>query len=484
MPAPALSIDPEVTDTLPVLIAELDVGQRYVSCNPAYQTWFGLDPRQLLGRHFKDIVGAEVYRVAKPRIEQVLQGESVQFEDTFAYRYGPTRQVNVLYTPQRDASGTVTGYVSLTVDVSAQRVTQQRLLELTGELETKVRERTHLLNQTLEALQATFEGAPDAVVVLDAAGIIINANSSAERLFGVPAHHLVGQSLDTFLPAVDVEDFSEFFEESKRVSPEIRSTKLRESSLRHSSGRLIPIEAGIGVSPRLDQFTAFIRDISNRRRLEADLLHVAADERRRIAQDLHDGLCQEISAVHFALAGLARQLDTNQAQEAAQARKLTQALEQTLDHTRKIAHGLAPIKDDEDDLVSALTRLARTTEELCGFKCRLRTDSGCHDLDRDVSNQVYRIAQEALNNIQRHAKASQVEIDLRATEVEIILRITDDGIGIQPLTGSNGNGLRFMRFRAAAINGSLHLRNRPAGGTEILCHIPAAGTTISNRTSH
>ena len=467
-------IDSQISDVLPALIALLDTDLRYRYCNSAYRDWFGLEPESLIGRPFRDIVGESVYQAAKPRIEEALQGRDVNFEDCFDYHHGFKRHVNVHYTPQRDAGGKVTGYVSLTVDVSGRRTTEKRLLEMTQQLEAKVEERTQLLNQTLEALRTTIESAPDTVVVMDASGTIINANSSAERLFGVESKQLVGRPLSAFLPPSDVEEFSDFFEESKTNSPEIRSIKARETSLRHADGRLIPIEAAIGVSPRLDQFTAFIRDISRRRKLEADLLHVALDERRRIAQDLHDSLCQEISSVHFGLAGLASRLAGSRAEEAAQARKLTRMIEQTLDHARQIAHGLSPIMEEGDDVVRALIRLARNTEELCGLKCQVQVSADFKRMGRDVSTQIYYITQEALNNILRHAKAGRIDINISLDENDVVLKVSDDGCGFLSANNSAGRGLRFMRYRAAAVNGTIRLRNRPGGGAELECRIPAA----------
>ncbi|MEZ5384460.1 MAG: PAS domain S-box protein [Prosthecobacter sp.] len=469
------SVEAEIADALPVLIAVLDAETRYCFCNSAYEDWFGLEPKQLIGKRFVDVVGEDVANVATPHIKQVLAGHDVNFEGSFAYRHGPERQVNVHYTPQLDAAGHVTGYVSLTVDVSHQRATETRLRELTQQLEMKVRERTEELNDTLEALQATIESSPDTMIVMDAGGIILNANSAAERLFGISTDQLLGQHLKTFLPANDVDDFTEFFEESKQASPDIRSTKPRQSRLRHASGKHIPIEAAIGVSPRLDHYTAFIRDISNRRRLENDLLHVALEERHRIARDLHDSLCQEISAVHFGLAGLAQTLECTQASEATHARKLAVMLEETLDHARKIAHGLSPVMAEGDDVVRALMRLARNTEELCGLKCRVEARSDLQNVDRDVGSQIYYITQEALSNTLRHAKARQITISISTNEDEVVLRVTDDGSGFQPSAESDGRGLRFMRYRAAAVNGTLRLRNRPEGGTELLCCIPLSG---------
>lgn len=462
----------EAASSLPALVAVLDAERHYRYCNPAFRAWFGLDPQSLVGRRFEEVAGAAVYEIARPHVEAALAGREVTFEGLFAYRHGPARHVNAHYTPQRDASGRVTGYVSLTVDVSRQHEAETRLRRLTAELEAQVDARTHELHQTIEALQATVQGAPDTVLVLDASGCIINANPPARRLFGLPPEQLIGQSLSAFLPTSDVEEFSVFFEEAKGSSPDIRSTEPRQSLLRHAIGSLIPIEVAIGVSPRLDHFTAFIRDITRRRNLEAELMRVAVDERRHIAQDLHDSLCQEISAVHFAVVALARRLAGAKSAEADTTRKIGHMIEETLDHARHIAHGLGPVMEEGDDLVRALRRLARTTEDLCKMPCSMHSNGHFADVDRDVGTQLYYITQEALNNVLRHAHASRMDIRLTREGGDVVLCIADDGRGCHPCGESSGRGLRFMRYRAAALNGSLRLRNRPSGGTELECRVP------------
>lgn len=466
------SLESKVIGQLPALIAGFDLNRRYIYCNAAYREWFGLDPQSLIGRRFEEVVGDAVYQIAKPYVQQALAGNDANFEGSFVYNHGPTRHVNVHYSPQRNDNGQVTGYVSLTVDVSRQRTAEQRLRELTAELEAKVEARTQELHQTLEALQATVQSAPDTVLVLDASGKTINANPAAQRLFGLPPEQLIGQPLSAFLPVADVEEFSEFFEESKRASPAIRSIAPRESMLRHASGSLIPIEVAIGVSPRLDHFTAFIRDISRRRGLETELMRVAVDERRHIAQDLHDSLCQEISAVHFAVVALAQRLKSGQSTEAETTRKIGLMVEETLDHARHIAHGLGPVMEEGDDLVRALRRLARTTEDLCKLPCSMQSNGQFSDVDRDVGTQLYFIAQEALNNALRHAHASRIDIELSREKNEVVLRVSDNGSGFHPSVESSGRGLRFMRYRAAGVSGSLRLRNRQAEGTELECRVP------------
>lgn len=461
----------EITDSLPVLIAVFDAGRCYRYCNPAYKDWFGMDPASLIGRRFESVVGDEVYEAARPHIAKVLLGEDVNFEATFAYRHGPARRVNVHYTPQREGDR-ITGYVSLTIDVSAQRAAEMQLRALKAELEQKITARTRDLNQTVETLQATIQGAPDAVIVLDADGAILDANPPAERLFGIDRLQLLSLPLSSFLPVSDVEEFSEFFEESKRESADIRATSPRQSYLRHRQGRLIPVEVAIGVSPRLDHFPAFIRDISQRRKLESELLQVAVDERQRIAQDLHDSLCQEISAMHFALADLARRLAAVASPEADFTRKIALMAEETLNHARQTAHGLGPLMSEGDDLLRALKRLARINEELCHIQCAVHAFGNFTRVERDVGTQLYHITQEALNNVLRHAKATRIDIEVSVSNEEVILRVTDNGRGVRPNGDPTGRGLRFMRYRASAMNGTLRLRNRPGGGTELECRVP------------
>lgn len=466
------SLESQVMGQLPALIAAFDLDRRCLCCNPACREWFGLDPQSLIGRRFEEVEGDAVDEIARPHVQQVLAGHDAHFESAFASHHGPPRHVNVHYSPQRNASGEVTGYVSLMIDLSRQRAAEQRLQELTADLEAQVQARTQGLHQTLEALEATVQSAPDTILVLDTSGSIINANPAAQRLFGLPPEQLISQSLSAFLPMADVEEFSVFFEESKCASPAIRSTAPRESMLRHAGGSLIPIEVAIGVSPRLDRLTAFIRDISRRRDLETELMRVAVDERRHIAQDLHDSLCQEISAVHFAVAALAQRLKADHSGEAETTRKIGLMVEETLDHARHIAHGLGPVMEEGDDLVRALRRLARTTEDLCKLPCTFLPSGQFSDVDRDVGTQLYFITQEAINNVLRHAHASRISIDLSIERNEVVLRVSDNGSGFNPSAESSGRGLRFMRYRAAGVSGSLRLRNRQAGGTELECRVP------------
>ena len=151
---------------------------------------------------------------------------------------------------------------------------------------------------------------------------------------------------------------------------------------------------------------------------------------------------------------------TVQSAEAETTRNIGLMVEETLDHSRHIAHDLGPVMDEGDDLVRALRRLARTTEDLC----RVQSNGHFSGVGRDVGTPLYFITQEALNNVLRHAHASRIDIELLREDHEVVLRVSDNGVGFHPSgETSEGRGVRFMRYRAVGVSGSLRLSNLKAG---------------------
>jgi two-component system sensor histidine kinase DegS len=207
--------------------------------------------------------------------------------------------------------------------------------------------------------------------------------------------------------------------------------------------------------------------------LEAELLRVATDERRRLAMDLHDSLCQQISATHFSLSAVSKQLTESDHTLAASVKKITLMVSAALDDARQIAHGLSPVMQDGDDIVRAVRRLVRNIEDLCQTQCRMHATQVFDDLHPDVASQLYHIAQEALNNVLRHADATAIEVTLAREDHDVVLTVSDNGIGLSALTNQDaGRGIRFMRYRAGTIHGSLKLVRKKEGGMAVVCRVP------------
>jgi signal transduction histidine kinase len=162
----------------------------------------------------------------------------------------------------------------------------------------------------------------------------------------------------------------------------------------------------------------FLQSVANvlaaaieRRQLEQELLDISGREQQRIGQDLHDGICQELTGLHFKAGLIARELPENLGARG-KIGEITQSLRTTIEHARMLARGLSPVQLESNGLMWALEELASTTEQL--FKIRCRFDCGEPVLIQDnaIATHLYRIAQEAIHNAIKHGHATNVSITL------------------------------------------------------------------------
>ncbi|HZT16209.1 MAG TPA: sensor histidine kinase [Gaiellaceae bacterium] len=203
----------------------------------------------------------------------------------------------------------------------------------------------------------------------------------------------------------------------------------------------------------LDRLEAERRE-SGRRALQAQ-----ESERRRIARGLHD----EVGQV---LTGVLLRLDDEETKD---------AVRQALDEVRRIARELRPEMLEHLGLVSALTELSRRFGEQSGLRIERRFGDRLPPLSEEAELAVYRVAQESLTNVARHAGASQVEIALEPGARSVVLRVVDDGKGMSEAAAANGHGgLRGMRERALLVGGVLAVKPGPHGGVEVRLEVPAA----------
>lgn len=217
-------------------------------------------------------------------------------------------------------------------------------------------------------------------------------------------------------------------------------------------------------------------DITARKELEIEVLRSSDAERRRMAADLHDGICQDLVAVTFVARGMQRQLQKDAHPLAMQVGAIADAVAKAAADTREIARGLDPVVAEGDGLMEALRELAVVTEQRQQIRCRFDCPSQVSIADPVVSGQLFRIAQEAVRNAVGHSGATQIVVALTDAGQEICLAITDDGCGLPPNPDrGTGLGLRGMRYRAGQIHGQLTVRNREQGGTEVLCRAPKPG---------
>jgi signal transduction histidine kinase len=199
---------------------------------------------------------------------------------------------------------------------------------------------------------------------------------------------------------------------------------------------------------------------------------IAAMEQRRIGQDLHDSVGQELTGLGLTARTLLDALVEQKSPEIAVAAKIVEGIQRVLGEVRMLSRGLIPVEVDSLGLMSALADLAVRLSDLHGITCRFEYTQPVLVEDNQAATHLYRIAQEAATNAIKHGQASQITISLRHEQRRIVLRIHDDGIGIRKREDAGtGMGISIMRYRSGLINATLRIDPVEAGGTLVTCTI-------------
>jgi len=234
---------------------------------------------------------------------------------------------------------------------------------------------------------------------------------------------------------------------------------------------------------RIQQRTAELRtandklqaSITERRRLEHELLEITDKERRRIGLDLHDDLGQKLSGIALMIKGLELRLIKQDASVAKEAGKIHSLVQQAMSHASDLAHDLATLDRKGSDLPAALKDLAEHARELFAITCRFKVDGEIPPLEPHTVGELYKIAQEAVTNAIKHGKAKKVGISLTNGSDRLVLTIQNDGLPFPDLNSQHtGMGLRIMNYRASLIGASLEVKGI-AKGTRVTCSLPLEG---------
>jgi two-component system CheB/CheR fusion protein len=333
------------------------------------------------------------------------------------------------------------------------------------------------LRDSDERLRAILHTAVEGIITIDERGLIESVNPAACKLFGYSPREMVGHNVSVLMP----EPYSS--EHGHYLSNYVHTGKGkiigigREVTGRRKDGSLFPMDLSVGEVRLTGErfFTGIVRDITERKRLEKEILEISDREQRRIGHDLHDDLCQHLAAIGLMSEVLEHKLKGSP--EAGQARRIAERVQAAIEKTRTMARGLSPLEMESSDLVTALSELASNARKTFSIDCRFRAEIQVPIKDAAVSTHLYRIAQEALGNAIRHGHADEVTIALDARGSEAILSIADNGDGIpEAKERGQGMGLRTMKYRAGMIGGVLEIGSHNGGGTIVSCSFRLGGT--------
>ena len=231
-----------------------------------------------------------------------------------------------------------------------------------------------------------------------------------------------------------------------------------------------------GYEDSLEKVVVSLIDISDRKELERQVIEAAADEQRRIGQDIHDGVGQELTGLRYVAQTHAESLARQSSPDAPTAERMTKWLTTVQQQLRAIIRQLVPVEVDKQGLVAALRGLAQQTSERHDLVCEFQCQRPVTVADAALATHLYRIVQEAVANSVRHAQATHIRIDLTEDEDALRLQVTDDGIGIRSTPEkSTGIGLRSMAYRAGLIGATLTIRAGEQGGTQVSCTVLRGG---------
>jgi PAS domain S-box-containing protein len=459
-----------VDSVLDYAIFMLDPAGRIVSWNAGAERIKGYTAGDIIGRHFSVFYPPDDLEARKPWYELEVAAEVGRFEDEgWRLRKDGTRfWANVIITALFEKSGRLRGFAKVTRDVTERRRAEEAL------------------KASEERFRLLVQGVLDyAIFMLDPAGRVISWNAGAERIKGYSAEEIVGEHFSTFYPPEDLvarKPWRELEVAADVGRFEDEGWRLRKDGTRFWAN--VVITALTGASGELRGFAKVTRDMTERRRVEqtlseqrrlvGHLVEAQELERRRIAWDVHDDSIQSMVAVGMRLQLLANRLPPA---EAAVARQLDEAVRSSIGRLRNLVFRLRPPELDRHSLVQALDQYLTDVTGSWGITYRLR-----HELDHEPPSEaaitIFRICQEALTNIRKHARASAVEVSLASVDGGTLVEVVDDGVGVGEGVPSDGPtfdhfGMIEMRERAETAGGRWSVDEVPGGGTAVRFWIPS-----------
>ncbi len=446
-----------IMSLVPDLVAYLDSELRYLYTNDAYQAVLQLSAAQLQGKTAFEVIPEHAQAVVIPKMRAALGGEEVEFDTELRLPEAPPRWVHVRHIPHRTGDTSVHGFFAILTDITARKAAElelQRVKELCDNLPTLLAhcdddERYLYVNRAYAENYGRTKGEAIGKRVRDV----------------VPAtlYRQIGPQIGRLLDGEPV-DFDAEIPNATGVATWMTVRGIPELSAARVVGFFVNV-SDVSKHKELEEL---------RNELTIAIVKAQEAERKALAQELHDGIAQELAAV----AVLSNMLERDRAGAATPVvTSIQKGLHRTVAEVRRISYGLHPLELSERGLAGAIGEFLNRTRQAHGeIRIDLETaafpDGASFGNDIDIA--VYRIVQEAVSNALRHGESSRIELRIQHLEGQVTGTVTDDGKGFDVGSERHGLGLPSMRERAALLGGALSVASSN-GGTSIEFSIPVPG---------
>jgi PAS domain S-box-containing protein len=434
-------------------IALVEDDGRVSAWNRGAERLYGYAEREAVGLPFKVLVPGTHRDADLAALEAVRRGAPVPpWETCRVARNG--RVLDVLVTASR-----LGGHDGGAPAVSLIERDQTELKKLLADLQFRS-----------DRTAAILEAAADPIVTLDSNGVIESVNPATERLFGWPLPELVGRHIGALVPG------NLRGRDGRPLAPPLIAAGevgAQEVACLHRDGTAFVAELSTGQVDHMPLFVWIFRDATAQKRLEREVLEIAADAQERIGRELHDSVGQELTGMRLMVESMIGGLRENGSGELGLAERVGAGLRATLGRVRALSRGLVAAETDGPGLARELAAVAARVGAATTTECAFEATGPAPAIDASAATNLLRIAQEAVTNALRHSGATHVTVGLHTAGGTTELRIRDDGTGFtQPTDGPPGGlGLKLMRYRAGLIGARLRVDTGPTG-TVVTCTLP------------
>lgn len=486
-----------LAEQLPDIVLRMDADGRFLYVNCRIQDLTGSQPDAFIGRTCSEAGMSEEFRLLWEGIAR----------DTLKKEEGIDREMNL------EINGKIRIlHIRAVCDITPS--VKQTFIATVRDITAMRRDERHI-QELVQRLTYHMNNTPLAVMEWDTKGKCLLWNGEAEDMFGWTRRELKSEHMDC-LALIHPDDRPGFQVVLERLKQGKAASDFVKCRAVHQDGSMLFCECHLsalldteghaksilwvannvtarelaeqemhrlnnGLADRIRERTAELessnhelqREVLARKSLEVELISISEREHRRVGHDLHDGVCQELSGVRYSLEAISkkRRKGTLLRQQIDQ---LSTALVRAVHHIRLLSRGLAPLELEGGNLAAALDELAANTSALFQVKCTVKCRGRSQRLEIEKAINLFRIAQEAIQNAIKHGDATHIRLDLDL--LKGVLSITDNGNGIKdndpaPARG-NGMGLKIMCHRADAIQGTVAVERIPAGGVRVICHFP------------